>query len=107
MESAYLASLESHFTDHLLPSLATGKGDVVLAGGAAYLMREPLRRFFEQRGFESRLSFAWEHQEALTQLVKAQLPEAVEMPSLPMRMTDGFGLFQALLGDANRMRVAS
>lgn len=107
VEAAYLASLESHFTDHLLPSLATGKGDVVLAGGAAYLMREPLQQFFEERGFAPRLSFAWEHQEALTQLVKVQLPEAVEMPSLPMRMTDGFGLFQALLGDVNRMRVAS
>ncbi|MFQ4138130.1 hypothetical protein PGN35_017610 [Nodosilinea sp. PGN35] len=105
--AAYLASLESHFTDHLLPSLATGKGDVVLAGGAAYLMREPLRQFFDERGFASRLSLAWEHQEALTQLVKAQLPEAVEMPSLPMRMTDGFGLFQALLGDVNRLRVGA
>ncbi|MBE9108544.1 hypothetical protein IQ273_03820 [Nodosilinea sp. LEGE 07298] len=107
VEAAYLASLESHFTDHLLPSLATGKGDVVLAGGAAYLMREPLRQFFEERGFASRLTFAWEHQEALTQLVKAQLPEAVELPSLPMRMTDGFGLFQALLGDFNRLRVGA
>jgi hypothetical protein len=107
VEAAYLASLESHFTDHLLPSLATGKGDVVLAGGAAYLMREPLRQFFDERGFAPRLSFAWEHQEALSQLVKAQLPEAVELPSLPMRMTDSFGLFQALLGDINRMRVAS
>jgi hypothetical protein len=67
-------------------------------------MREPLRQFFEERGFAPRLSFVWEHQEALTQLVKAQLPEAVE---LPMRMTDGFGLFQALLGDVNRMRGAS
>ncbi|MBW4652379.1 MAG: hypothetical protein KME20_04930 [Kaiparowitsia implicata GSE-PSE-MK54-09C] len=106
VEAAYLDSLESHFTDHLLPSLATGKGDVVLAGGAAYLMQEPLRQFFEERGLASRLSFAWEHQEALTQLVKAQLPEAVELPSLPMRMTDSFGLFQALLGELNRMRVA-
>ncbi|MBE9113754.1 hypothetical protein IQ273_30755 [Nodosilinea sp. LEGE 07298] len=105
VEAAYLASLESHFTDHLLPSLATGKGDVVLAGGAAYLMREPLRQFFEERGFVPRLSFAWEHQEALSQLVNAQLPEAVELPSLPMRMTDGFGLFQALLGDVNRLGV--
>ncbi|MBD2114980.1 MULTISPECIES: hypothetical protein [Cyanophyceae] len=105
VEAAYLASLESHFTDYLLPSLATEKGDVVLAGGAAYLMREPLRQFFEERGFALRLSFAWEHQEALSQLVKDQLPEAVELPSLPMRMTDGFGLFQALLGDVNRLRV--
>ena len=75
----------------------------MLAGGAAYLMREPLRQFFDERGFAPRLSFAWEHQEALTQLVKTQLPEAAELPSLPMRMTDGFGLFQALLGDVNRL----
>jgi hypothetical protein len=87
--------------------LATGKGDVILAGGAAYLIREALQEYFEERGFASRLSFAWEHQDVLTRLVEAQLPEAYEMPSISMRMTDCFGLFQALLGDMNRMKVAS
>jgi hypothetical protein len=29
------------------------------------------------------------------------------MPSMAMRMTDCFGLFQALLGEKNRMKVAS
>ena len=106
-ESAYLDALDSHFNDHLISSLATGKGDVILAGGAAYLIREALQEYFEERGFASRLSFAWEHQDALTRLVEAQLPEAYEMPSISMRMTDCFGLFQALLGDMNRMKVAS
>ncbi|MEO0375547.1 MAG: hypothetical protein AAF329_13160, partial [Cyanobacteria bacterium P01_A01_bin.17] len=107
VEAAYLAVLDSHFNDHLIPDLAAGKGDVILAGGAAYLMREALQRYFEERGFAPRLSFAWDNQEVLTRLVAAQLPEAHEMPSLSMRMTDGFGLFQALLGEINRMRVAS
>jgi ABC-type amino acid transport substrate-binding protein len=35
VEAAYLDALDSHFNDHLIPSLATGKGDVILAGGAA------------------------------------------------------------------------
>ena len=107
VEAAYLAVLDSHFNDHLIPDLAAGRGDVILAGGAAYLMRDALWRYFEERGFGSRLSFAWDNQEMLTRLVEAQLPEVHEMPSLPMRMTDGFGLFQALLGEMNRMKVAS
>jgi len=107
VEASYLDALDSHFNDHLIPSLATGKGDVILAGGAAYLMREALKRYFEERGLSSRLSLAWEHQDALTRLVEAQLPESYEMPSMAMRMTDCFGLFQALLGDMNRMKVAS
>lgn len=57
VEAAYLAVLDSHFNDHLIPDLAAGKGDVILAGGATYLMREALWRYFEERGFSSRLSF--------------------------------------------------
>ena len=107
VKAGYLDALDSHFNDHLIPSLATGKGDVILAGGAAYLMRHALQIYFEERGFSPRLSLAWEHQDALTRLVEAQLPESYEMPSMAMRMTDSFGLFQALLGDMNRMKVAS
>lgn len=70
-------------------------------------MREALKHYFEERGFSSRLSLAWEHQDALTRLIEAQLPESYEMPSMAMRMTDCFGLFQALLGEMNRMKVAS
>jgi hypothetical protein len=93
VEASYLDALDSHFIDHLVPRLATGKGDVILAGGAAYLMRHALQSYFEDRGFSSRLSLAWEHQDALTRLVEAQLPESYEMPSITMRMTDSFGLF--------------
>ena len=107
VEAGYLNALDSHFNDHLIPSVATGKGDVILAGGAAYLMRHALQTYFENRGFSSRLSLAWEHQDALTRLVETQLPESYEMPSMAMRVSDGFGLFQALLGDMNRMKVAS
>jgi len=107
VEASYLDALDSHFNDHLIPSLATGKGDVILAGGAAYLMRQALQLYFEDRGFFPRLSLAWEHQDALTRLVEAQLPESYEMPSMAMRMTDCFGLFQALLGEMNRIKVAS
>jgi hypothetical protein len=66
VEASYLDALDSHFNDHLIPSLATGKGDVILAGGAAYLMRQALQLYFEDRGFFPRLSLAWEHQDALT-----------------------------------------
>ena len=59
--------------DHLIPSLATGKGDVILAGGAAYLNAPgSTALFLKIEDFFPRLSLAWEHQDALTRLVEAQ-----------------------------------
>lgn len=107
VEIGYLSVLDPHFNDHLIPSLATGRGDVVIAGGAAYLMCSALRTYFEDRGFGDRISFAWEQQDSLTRLVKEQLPEAHEMESLAVRMIDCFGLFQALLGEMNRAQGAA
>jgi hypothetical protein len=107
VEVGYLSVLDPHFNDHLIPSLATGKGDVVIAGGAAYLMRSALRTYFEDREFGDRISFAWEHQDSLTRLVKEQLPEAHEIESIAVRMIDCFGLFQALLGEMNRTQGAA
>ena len=102
--AGYLATLDPYFNDHLIPSLATGKGEVVLAGGAAYLMRTTLQQYFEDRGFSDRCSFAWGLEERLQGWVAEQLPEVQECPSIPMRMVDCFGLFQALLGDVNRLQ---
>jgi hypothetical protein len=102
VEAGYLAALDPYFNDHLIPSLATGKGEVVLAGGAAYLMRSALQQYFDNKGFGERLSLAWGLQERLQTLIAEQLPEVQEIPSIPVRMVDCFGLFQALLGDVNR-----
>jgi hypothetical protein len=101
VESAYLETLDPYFNDNLIPSLATGKGDVVLAGGAAYLIRSTLQQYFEHRGFADRVSFTWQVQERLQNWVAEQLPEAQEFPTIPIRMVDCFGLFQALLGEVN------
>jgi hypothetical protein len=102
VEAGYLAALAPYFNDHLIPSLATGKGEMVLAGGAAYLMRSAFQQYFENKGFGERLSLAWGLQERLQTLIAEQLPEVQEIPSIPVRMVDCFGLFQALLGDVNR-----
>ncbi|MEO1404230.1 MAG: hypothetical protein AAFV72_23675 [Cyanobacteria bacterium J06635_1] len=107
VETAYLSALDPHFNDHLIPSLATGKGDVVLAGGASYLIQKGLQSYFEERGLADKLSFAWENQDSLIQLVRVQLPETYEMGSIPMRMTDCFGLFQALLGEMSQKQGAA
>jgi hypothetical protein len=103
VETGYLATLDPYFNDNLIPSLATGKGEVVLAGGTADLLQSALQRYFEERGFKDRVSFAWEHQEPLQRLVTEQLPESQEFPSIPRRMVDCFGVFQALLGEVNRI----
>jgi hypothetical protein len=104
VESGYLATLAPYFNDNLIPSLATGKGEVVLAGGAAYLMRSALQQYFESKGFGNRCAVAWGMQERLQTWVAEQLLEVQECPSMPMRMVDCFGLFQALLGDMNRLQ---
>lgn len=104
VEMGYLAALDPYFNDNLIPSLATGKGEVVLAGGAAYLMRSALQQYFESKGFGDRCAVAWGLQERLQTWVAEQLPEVQECPSMPMRMVDCFGLFQALLGDVNRLQ---
>jgi hypothetical protein len=104
VEAGYLAALDPYFNDNLIPSLATGKGEVVLAGGAAYLMRSALEQYFEDKGFGDRCTVAWGIQERLQTWVAEQLPEVQECPSMPMRMVDCFGLFQALLGDVNRLQ---
>jgi hypothetical protein len=103
VEAGYLATLDPYFNDNLIPSLATGKGEVVLAGGAADLLKSALQQYFVDRGFADRVSFAWEHQEPLQRLVTEQLPESQEFPSIPRRMVDCFGVFQALLGEVNRI----
>ncbi|MGF1495274.1 MAG: hypothetical protein ACFB8W_00400 [Elainellaceae cyanobacterium] len=107
VESGYLAALAPHFNDHLIPGLASRQGDVVLAGRAAYLMRSALRRYFEDRGFSERLSFAWEGDAELRRWLSEQLLEVHETPSIPVRMLDCFGVFQALLGEKQRMRGAA
>lgn len=107
VQSGYLAALAPHFNDHLIPGLASGRGETILAGGAAYLMRFALQQYFEDCGFEERISFAWEMHESLQQLIEAQLPEAHESSSIPVRMVDCFGLFQVLLGEVSRMQGAA
>jgi hypothetical protein len=101
VSAGYLATLDPYFNDNLIPSLATGKGEVVLAGGAVDLLQSALQQYFADRGFADRVSFAWEHQEPLQRLVTEQLPESQEFQSIPRRMVDCFGVFQALLGEVN------
>jgi hypothetical protein len=104
VEAGYLAAIAPHLNDSLIPSLASGYGDAVLAGGAAYLMQSALKNYFEEKGFGSRVSFAWDGQEQIQGLIAEQLPETQETPSIPVRMLDCFGLFQALLGEMNRVK---
>lgn len=104
VETAYLTTLDPYFNDNLIPSLATGKGEVVLAGGAAALMQSALQRYFEQKGFADRVSFAGGLPERLPAWIADQLPEVQEVSSIPVRMVDCFGLFQALLGEVNRVQ---
>ena len=106
VEAGYLAAIDPYFNDNLIPSLATGQGEAIFAGGAADLMRSALTDYFAERGFGNRILFAGDQHQQLKKLVEEQLPEAHQISSLPQRMLDGFGTFQALLGEMNRQEVA-
>jgi hypothetical protein len=106
VEAGYLATIDPYFNDNLIPSLATGQGEAVFAGGAAELMRSALTSYFAERGFGDRIVFASDQHNFLQQLVEEQLPESHQIPSMTQRMLDCFGTFQALLGEMNRREVA-
>ena len=107
VESSYLSALDPHFNDNLVPSLAAGQGEVIFAGGAAALMQSTLTEHFQSRGFGNRLHFASENQEHFQAWVTQELPEVHEVPSIPVRMLDCFGVFQSLLGETNRTQGAA
>ena len=94
---AYWKAAKIYLQDNLLGQLSGTPTDVIVSGGGAFVMRHDIKDYFDDLRITEQVIFADGHQENLDEIVK-KLPEAAENPSLVMRMTDCYGLFQGLVG---------
>lgn len=93
---AFWKAARIYLQDNLLGQLSDGPADIVISGGAAYVMRNYIKDYFNNLRIADQVYFADGRQEKLGDVV-AKLPEATDNPSLVTRMTDCYGLFQALV----------
>jgi hypothetical protein len=94
---AYWKAARIYLQDNLLGQLSDGPADIIVSGGAAFVMRQAIKDYFDGLRITEHVSIADGRQEKLEELVK-KLPEATDNQSLVMRMADCYGLFQGLVG---------
>jgi hypothetical protein len=76
--------------------------DIIISGGAAHVLRQTIKGYFSELGVTAH--FADEQQIRLTEMV-SHLPEAHGDAAIALRMMDGYGLFQGLIGKLNSVAV--
>lgn len=104
VKQGILQRFEPFCQDHVLKLLLDGTPtDVVLGGGVAHVMREPLRDYFANLGVTDNLYFMDGTGGRLLTLA-AQTRNAYGDLARPMRFADVYGLAQALTGQINRGR---
>mgnify|MGYP005858056693 CR=1 FL=1 len=104
VRQTYWQAVSIYLQDNLLKQLAERSVDIIVSGGAASVLRQTIHQYFEQLGLGQQVYFADQMQERLAEVV-SQLPEANFNPSLPLRMADGYGLFQGLMGKSSQIAV--
>lgn len=110
VRQAYWQAVSIYLQDNLLGQLTDGLVDVVLSGGGSSILRSPLADYFSSLGLSDspterhgqRLIFSDKMQPQLTDIV-SQLPEAAQNSSIPLRMSDCYGLFQGLIGKLTKV----
>lgn len=100
----YWQAVSVYLQDNLLKQLTDRSVDIIVSGGAAYVLRQTIIQYFEQLGLSHQLIFADGMQPRLLEVI-SQLPEAQLNPSLALRMADGYGLFQGLIGKSSKVAV--
>jgi len=100
VRQAYWRITKGYLQDNLLDKLTYGSADLVVSGGAAYVMRESLDKYFSDLQVQDHVFFADGKYEKLDEIV-LKLPEAIDQPSMVMRMADCYGLFQGLIAKHN------
>ena len=104
VKQGILQRFEPFCQDHVLKLLLDGTPtDVVLGGGVAHVMREPLRDYFANLGVTDNLYFMDGTGGRLLTLA-TQTRNAYGDLARPMRFADVYGLAQALTGQINRGR---
>ncbi len=93
---AYWKTSRLYLQDNLLGQLSDSPADIIISGGAAYVMQNTIKQYFDSLRMTDQVIFADGKQEKLDELVN-KLPEATDNPSLVTRMSDCYGLFQGLV----------
>jgi hypothetical protein len=102
IRQTYWQQVSIYLQDHLLSQLAEPNVDIIISGGAAHVVRSLIRSYFENLGI--RASLADEQQPHLSEMVRS-LPGATSDAAILLRMMDGYGLFQGLIGKLNSVTV--
>lgn len=93
---AFWKAAKLYLQDNLLGQLSDGEADIIISGGAAYVMGQAIKQYFDGLRMTDQVIFADGRQENLEEIVNT-LPEITDNPSLVMRMTDCYGLFQGMV----------
>jgi hypothetical protein len=102
VQQTYWQAVSIYLQDNLLGQLTDPSVDIILSGGGSCLIRPQLTDYFESLGLGDRLIFADIMQPQLTDVV-SQMPEAAQNSSIPLRMSDCYGLFQGLIGKLTKV----
>ncbi len=102
VRQTYWQAVSIYLQDNLLSQLTDSSVDIILSGGGSGVISSQLNDYFSSLGLSDRLIFADTMQPQLTDLV-GQLPEAAHNPSIPLRMSDCYGLFQGLIGKLTKV----
>ena len=102
VKQTYWQAVSIYLQDNLLGQLTDGAVDIVLSGGGSSMIRTHLTDYFDSLGLSDRLVFTDKMQPQLTHLV-SQMPEAAHNASIPLRMSDCYGLFQGLIGKLTKV----
>ncbi|MGB3787974.1 MAG: hypothetical protein WA949_08185 [Phormidesmis sp.] len=110
VRQTYWQAVSVYLQDNLLGQLTDGSVDILLSGGGSCIIQSEIADYFESLGLSDspaerhgqRLVYTDQLQPQLTDLV-SQLPEAAQNSSIPLRMSDCYGLFQGLIGKLTKV----
>jgi len=87
-------------TQFLVEWLPSAEVEVIVGGGAAYVIRPELEQFFDQRGMGQQVTWAEALRQEMTDVLRG--PEGTDAPDLmtSVRWADVYGLFKAFMYSA-------
>ena len=102
VRQTYWQAVSTYLQDNLLGQLTDSAVDIILSGGGSQIIWPELTDYFSSLGLDDRIIHADKMQPQLTDMV-SQLPEAAQNSSIPLRMSDCYGLFQGLIGKLTKV----
>ncbi|MEM8502408.1 MAG: hypothetical protein AAF716_04570 [Cyanobacteria bacterium P01_D01_bin.1] len=102
VRQTYWQAVSIYLQDNLLGQLTDSSVDITLSGGGSRIIWTELTDYFSSLGLDDRIIYADKMQPQLTDAV-SQLPEAAQNSSIPLRMSDCYGLFQGLIGKLTKV----